>query len=65
MAKNGKPYLTLKLMDRSGEVEGRLWDRVDELSPLFDKGRFYPGSGQGQCLSRQDAADRPAVEKSR
>ena len=35
MAKNGKPYMTLKLMDCSGEVEGRVWDRVDELSRQF------------------------------
>ncbi len=46
MAKNGKPYLTLRLMDRSGEVEGRLWDRVDELSPLFDKNDFILVQGK-------------------
>jgi len=40
MARNGKPYLTLKLMDRSGEVEGRVWDRVDEFSARFDKNDF-------------------------
>ncbi len=40
MAKNGKPYLTLKLMDRTGEVEGRVWDRVDEWSRLFDSDDF-------------------------
>jgi 3'-5' exoribonuclease len=37
MAKNGKPYLTLKLIDRSGEVEGRVWDRVDEFTERFDR----------------------------
>jgi len=37
MAKNGKPYLTLKLMDRTGEVEGRVWDAVDEISARFEK----------------------------
>lgn len=37
MAKNGKPYLTLKLMDKTGEVEGRVWDCVDELSSRFEK----------------------------
>ncbi|NIQ10306.1 MAG: HD family phosphohydrolase, partial [Gammaproteobacteria bacterium] len=26
MAKNGRPYMTLKLMDRTGEVEGRIWE---------------------------------------
>lgn len=37
MAKNGKPYLTLKLMDRTGEVEGRVWDGVDEIASRFEK----------------------------
>ena len=40
MAKNGRPYMTLKLMDRSGEVEGRVWDRVDELSARFERDDF-------------------------
>ncbi len=40
MAKNGKPYLTLKLMDKTGEVEGKVWDNVDELSAAFDKDDF-------------------------
>ena len=40
MAKNGKPYLTLKLMDKTGEVEGKVWDNVDELSSSFAKDDF-------------------------
>ena len=40
MAKNGKPYMTLKLMDRSGEVDGRIWDQVDHFSSLFEKDDF-------------------------
>ncbi len=40
MAKNGKPYMTLKLVDRTGEVEGRVWDRVDEFNSLFDRDDF-------------------------
>ncbi|HKI50592.1 MAG TPA: HD domain-containing protein [Geothermobacteraceae bacterium] len=40
MAKNGKPYLTLKLMDKSGELEGRVWDRVDELAARFERDDF-------------------------
>ncbi|MCW8859200.1 MAG: HD domain-containing protein [Deltaproteobacteria bacterium] len=46
MAKNGKPYMTLKLMDRSGEVEGRIWDRVDQLSARFDKDTFIQVHGK-------------------
>ncbi len=40
MAKNGKPYMTLKLMDCTGEVEARIWDRVDEFSSCFAKDDF-------------------------
>ncbi|MFO7766550.1 MAG: HD domain-containing protein [Pelovirga sp.] len=40
MAKNGKPYMTLKLMDSTGDVDGRIWDRVDELSQQFDTDDF-------------------------
>ncbi len=40
MAKNGKPYMTLKLVDRTGEVEARVWDRVDELAATFGKDDF-------------------------
>ena len=40
MAKNGKPYMTLRLMDRTGEVEARVWDQVDDLSALFERDDF-------------------------
>lgn len=47
MARNGKPYMTIKLMDRTGEIEARVWDRVDELARLFDKNDFVHVSGRG------------------
>lgn len=40
MAKNGKPYMNLKFMDKSGEIEGKVWDNVDILDKLFDKDDF-------------------------
>ena len=46
MAKNGKPYMTLKLIDRSGEVEARVWDRVDEFGDLFAKDDFIRVQGK-------------------
>lgn len=46
MAKNGKPYMTLKLMDRTGEVEGRIWDRVDTLATMFEKDDFIKVQGK-------------------
>ena len=46
MAKNGKPYLTIKLMDRSGEVEGRIWDRADEIAGWFERDDFVQVAGK-------------------
>jgi 3'-5' exoribonuclease len=40
MAKNGKPYMTLHLMDKSGEIEGRIWDNVDIIGAKFEKDDF-------------------------
>jgi 3'-5' exoribonuclease len=40
MAKNGKPYLTLKLMDKSGEIDAKVWDNIDQVAPLFEKNDF-------------------------
>jgi 3'-5' exoribonuclease len=31
-ARNGKPFLTLRLADRTGEIVGRVWDRASELN---------------------------------
>ncbi len=47
MARNGKPYMTLKLMDSTGEIEARVWDRVDEFARLFEKDDFLHVSGRG------------------
>lgn len=46
MAKNGKPYLTLKLMDRSGEVEARVWDQVDDIASRFERDDFVQVKGK-------------------
>lgn len=47
MAKNGKPYLNLKLMDRSGEIEGRVWDNAEEISGYFEKNDIVTVKGRG------------------
>jgi 3'-5' exoribonuclease len=33
-------------MDRSGEVEGRVWDRVDEITTLFERDDFIRVAGK-------------------
>ena len=40
VSKNGKPYLNLKLGDKTGEVDARVWEDAKRLSSLFEKGDF-------------------------
>jgi 3'-5' exoribonuclease len=37
MSKSGKPYLNLKFMDRTGELEARVWEDAKEISKIFNK----------------------------
>ena len=46
MAKNGKPYMNLRFMDKSGEVDAKIWDNTDELDRLFDKNDFVRVRGK-------------------
>lgn len=46
MAKNGKPYMNLRLMDRTGEIEAKVWDNVDALGALFNKDDFLSLRGK-------------------
>ena len=38
--KAGKPYLALGLMDRTGEIEARVWDNARELDASAPEGGF-------------------------
>ncbi len=44
--KTGKPYLLLRLTDRSGEIEARVWDRVDDLGARFQAGDLIRVTGE-------------------
>lgn len=47
ISKSGKPYLNLKLMDKTGEMEGRVWDHAEKLSQNFKKNDFIQIKGWG------------------
>ncbi|MEW6266236.1 MAG: HD domain-containing protein [Thermodesulfobacteriota bacterium] len=36
--KNGRPYVALKLRDRTGGIEARVWDRAEEFARKFRNG---------------------------
>lgn len=46
MAKNGKPYMNLRFMDKSGEIEAKVWDNTDVLDKRFDKDDFVQVRGK-------------------
>ena len=46
VTKGGNGYLTLRLIDRSGEIEGRVWERAEDLGRGFDKNDFVRVRGQ-------------------
>lgn len=46
MAKNGKPYMNLRLMDKSGDIDAKLWDNVELLDKQFDKDDFVSVRGK-------------------
>jgi 3'-5' exoribonuclease len=46
VTKSGSGYLILKLLDRSGEIEGRVWDRAEDLAKRFEKSDYVRVRGQ-------------------
>ena len=43
--KNGDPYLALVLADRTGQVEAKMWDNVDEFIAVFEQDDFLKVKG--------------------
>lgn len=40
MGKTGKSYLSLKLSDKSGILDGKIWDKVEHYNSLFERDDF-------------------------
>ena len=40
VTKTGNSYLTLRLIDRTGDIEARVWERAEDLSRGFDRNDF-------------------------
>lgn len=38
--KTGKSYISLSLMDKTGDIDGKIWDDAERLSGLFDADNF-------------------------
>ena len=60
--KNGKPYGTLRLGDRSGELEVRLWDQAEELLAPLAPGAVVKVSGRVESYQGRIQAVLQALE---
>ena len=56
-SQKGTPYLSLRLRDRTGNIEGRIWDRAVEMDGLFKKGDVV-------CIQSRAASFRNIVQLS-
>jgi len=45
ISKTGATYLSLKLADKTGEVDGKLWDNAEALAQTFDREDFIRVKG--------------------
>lgn len=52
-SQKGSPYLNLRLRDRTGEMDAKIWDNVDELDKRFKKGEVV--FVQGRAVSYKNA----------
>ncbi|NWF93823.1 MAG: HD domain-containing protein [Syntrophaceae bacterium] len=52
VTRNGNPYLKLKLTDRSGEIEARIWTSVEAFEGSFERDDFV--LVKGKAVSFQD-----------
>lgn len=43
--KTGEPYLSLTLGDKSGELDAKMWDNVEEVEAAFDRDDFIKVKG--------------------
>jgi len=46
VTKSGIPYLSLKLMDRTGDINARVWEDAEEYDRIFDKDDFIIAIGR-------------------
>ena len=43
--KNGEPFLTLTLMDKSGKIQAKIWNNIEYFYKLINTGKIYKING--------------------
>ena len=57
--KTGEPYLALTLGDRSGQLEAKMWDNVEEVLDAFEQDDFLKIKGPHQQVQESFPAHDP------
>jgi len=51
--KSGEPYLSLTLGDRSGDIDAKMWDNVEDVLDVFDRDDFIKIRGRVQIFQNR------------
>ena len=51
--RQGNPFLTILLGDKTGTMEGKVWDRVEEIASQFKEGDIITINGQASTYRNQ------------
>ena len=51
--RSGESYLSLSLSDKTGEVEAKVWENVEEFAPLFERDDFIKIKGAVQVFRKK------------
>jgi 3'-5' exoribonuclease len=65
ITKTGNTYLRLKLVDRSGEIEGRIWTSVENFAEFFEKDDFVHVMGKAVSFQEHLQLNITHIEKVR
>ena len=51
--RNGKPFISMTLADRTGEIEAKVWNRAQEFSAIFGHGNVLEVEGEAESFRGQ------------
>jgi 3'-5' exoribonuclease len=62
-AKNGKPFVAVILRDKTGDLDARIWERIEELDPTFARGDFVEVEGLATTFQGRPQLKIDAIKK--
>ena len=65
ITKTGNTYLKLKLVDRSGEIEGRIWTSAENFAESFEKDGFVHVMGKAVSFQERLQVNITSIESMR